>query len=68
METTCQQTELEMLIQRQDALESVLRRQSALLERLACLAPGALLAAMTDADRVAMPLLVQRAQDSQRRA
>jgi len=64
----CQQTEtIEILTAAFAALESVDRRQYALLTRLADSAPAALLAAMTIDDRLIMPLLVQRAQDVQRR-
>jgi hypothetical protein len=62
METTCQQTPFEILSAAFAALESVTRRQYALLVRLADSAPDVLLAAMTIDDRTIMPLLAQRAQ------
>ena len=74
METTCQQTELEILSDAFAALEAVTRRQYAILELLARIVPAVLLAAMSDTDKLAMPLLVERAMwyyetsDVQRRA
>jgi len=64
METNCQKTEAERFDAAFAALESVLRRQSELLARLADSAPDALLAAMTIDDCVAMPLLMLRAQEA----
>jgi len=64
MTEACQQTtDMEILSAAFAALESVDRRQYALLTRLADSAPAALLAAMNELDREIMPLLAQRAQD-----
>ena len=72
MKTTCQHTELEIIRDEFkaafNALDSVNRRQYAILWRLAESAPDVLLAAMDDHDRKVMVMLAQRAQDVQRRA